>query len=201
MESATKALESLRATAKTVNLGNVVPRDVRWLWPARIPLGKFTLLFGDPGLGKSFITLDMAARVTTGRAWPDGGECPRGTVLLIGAEDDVEDTVAPRLWSRLFMDAIKYPEAGLVVGMLTLMVGLPVLVLHWRWTGDLRSIVTVLGWGCTFKGTLYLLAPGVLAWSARGKVERPAVFVIAGIVGTIAGGLALLGAWQAATVL
>src|SRR5688572_22453521 len=98
MESAKKALDSLRPRARTVNIAGVKPKDVRWLWPERNPIGKFTLLFGDPGLGKSFITLDMAARVSTGRAWPDGGACPEGSVLLIGAEDDVEDTVCPRLW-------------------------------------------------------------------------------------------------------
>ena len=31
---------------------------VRWLWPGRIPLGKLTILEGDPGLGKSLLTLD-----------------------------------------------------------------------------------------------------------------------------------------------
>ena len=44
---------------------------LEWLWPGRVPLGKLTLLAGDPGLGKSFVTLDMAARVSRGAAWPD----------------------------------------------------------------------------------------------------------------------------------
>ncbi len=44
---------------------------IRWLWPGRIPLGKLTLLDGDPGLGKSLVTLDLVARLTTGRAMPD----------------------------------------------------------------------------------------------------------------------------------
>ncbi len=47
------------------------PRQpVEWLWPQKIPLGKVTLLIGDPGLGKSLIALDVASRVTTGGSLP-----------------------------------------------------------------------------------------------------------------------------------
>ena len=49
-----------------MNLADVTPRAVRWLWPDRIPLGKLTLIAGEPGQGKSFLTMDLAARVTTG---------------------------------------------------------------------------------------------------------------------------------------
>ncbi len=70
-----------------------------WLWPGRIPLGKLTLLAGDPGLGKSLVTLDIAARVSRGLAWPDSPLLPQpvGSVILFNAEDDVADTIAPRL--------------------------------------------------------------------------------------------------------
>ncbi|WP_165698855.1 AAA family ATPase [Bremerella volcania] len=70
-----------------------------WLWPGRIPLGKLTLLAGDPGLGKSFVTLDIAARVSRGEPWPDLPllkQSPAG-VVLFNAEDDLADTIAPRL--------------------------------------------------------------------------------------------------------
>jgi hypothetical protein len=78
-------------------LADVAPREVSWLWPGRIPLGRITLLVGRPGEGKSFLTIDAAARVTTGTPWPDGSECPVGSVLLISAEDDPADTIRPRL--------------------------------------------------------------------------------------------------------
>ncbi len=53
---------------------------------------------GDPGLFKSTLTLDIAARVTTGRAWPDGcGVAPVGNVVILTAEDGLADTVRPRL--------------------------------------------------------------------------------------------------------
>lgn len=49
------------------------PREsVRWLWPKRIPLGYLTLLAGEPQAGKSYLTLDIAARTSRGGPWPDG---------------------------------------------------------------------------------------------------------------------------------
>jgi len=44
---------------------------VHWLWPERLPLGCLSLLIGDPGVGKSLLTADLAARLTTPRPWPD----------------------------------------------------------------------------------------------------------------------------------
>jgi AAA domain len=85
-------------------LSEVKMEPLRWLWPGRIPLGKVTILDGDPGLGKSLITLDLIARVTTGGGMPDepdavlrelAGES-HGAVLLC-TEDGLGDTIAPRL--------------------------------------------------------------------------------------------------------
>lgn len=87
-------------TGPVVTLSDVEPETVRWLWPDRIPLGKLTMLDGDPGLLKSTITLDLAARLSRGAAMPDGSspevDGPAGTVLLT-AEDGLADTVRPRL--------------------------------------------------------------------------------------------------------
>jgi hypothetical protein len=59
-----------------------------------------TILDGDPGRLKSVITIDLAARITTGRRMPDDTasdlDGPRGVVLL-SAEDDADDTIRPRL--------------------------------------------------------------------------------------------------------
>lgn len=85
----------------TVCLSDVVSVPVEWLWPDRIPLGKITLLAGDPKLGKSFLTMDLAARVSGGKDVPSGaGECfSAGSVVLLSAEDDLDDTIKPRLES------------------------------------------------------------------------------------------------------
>ncbi|GIW96964.1 MAG: hypothetical protein KatS3mg111_0297 [Pirellulaceae bacterium] len=82
---------------KLVCLADIEPRAVRWLWRNRIPAGRVTLLVGIPGAGKSFLTCDMAARISTGTPWPDASECERGSVLLMTAEDDPHDTIRPRL--------------------------------------------------------------------------------------------------------
>ncbi|HRQ74695.1 MAG TPA: AAA family ATPase [Phycisphaerales bacterium] len=78
-------------------LADIEPREVQWLWPGRVPLGRITLLVGRPGEGKSFLTTDMASRVSIGRMWPDGSACPDGSVILVSAEDDPADTIRPRL--------------------------------------------------------------------------------------------------------
>lgn len=75
----------------------VKPERVSWLWPGRLAAGKITMLDGDPGLGKSTLTAEIAARISRGQPLP-GGEAgsPRGVVLL-SAEDGAADTIVPRL--------------------------------------------------------------------------------------------------------
>lgn len=77
----------------------ISPRKVEWLWPDRIPLGKLTTFAGWGGLGKSFVTLDLAARISRGGEIPGtNGECFQdGNVLILNSEDDPEDTSVPRL--------------------------------------------------------------------------------------------------------
>ena len=90
-------MEEPEGRMRLVSLADVQPAPISWLWPGRIPRGKLTLLVGDAGLGKSFVTLDLAARLSTGRAWPDGTPAPVGDVYLLGAEDGLSDTIRPRL--------------------------------------------------------------------------------------------------------
>ncbi len=78
-------------------LSSVVPEEVSWLWPSWLALGKLALVDGDPGLGKSAMTLDLAARVSAGMALPDGAECEPAGVVLLSAEDGLADTIRPRL--------------------------------------------------------------------------------------------------------
>jgi hypothetical protein len=72
----------------------VIPVD--WLWPGFIPLAKIVLLEGDPDLAKTTISLDLAARITSGRPMPDGSPGVEGTAVFLGFEDDFADTVVPR---------------------------------------------------------------------------------------------------------
>jgi RecA-family ATPase len=90
--------QSFRKAA--VCLGEVRNQPVEWLWPGYLPRGTLVLLDGDPGLGKSFLTLDLAARLSAGKAMPpeEGkGTLPPLDVLLLNAEDDLLRTLRPRL--------------------------------------------------------------------------------------------------------
>ena len=91
--------ESVDVGAVMVRLADVEPETVDWLWPGRIPCWRLTVLDGDPGLGKSAVTIDLASRVTRYARMPDGtrGLWTARGVVLIGVEDGLADTVRPRL--------------------------------------------------------------------------------------------------------
>jgi len=82
-----------------VCLADVETQELNWLWPNRIPMGKLSLLVGDPDLGKSLLTIYMASIITKGGQWPDlpNESTEKGSVVLLTAEDDLEDTVKPRM--------------------------------------------------------------------------------------------------------
>ena len=77
---------------------SVQPVALEWLWPARIPKGKVTVLAGNPGVGKGLITCDLAAALTTGRKFPDceNKNAPMD-VAMLACEDGEADTIRPRL--------------------------------------------------------------------------------------------------------
>lgn len=90
--------ESLRPRLKYRCLADIESVPLTWLWPGKVPSGKLTLFAGDPGLGKSFVTIDMASRVSRGKDWPDGTKNQdAGSVIVLACEDDVSDTIKPRL--------------------------------------------------------------------------------------------------------
>ncbi len=79
------------------SLRDLSPRPLTWFWPGRLALGKLAILDGDPGLGKSLVALDLCARLSTGRPFPDGSLGLTGNSLVLNAEDGAEDTIRPRL--------------------------------------------------------------------------------------------------------
>ncbi|OFZ50409.1 MAG: hypothetical protein A2381_13510 [Bdellovibrionales bacterium RIFOXYB1_FULL_37_110] len=80
-----------------VNLADVVAEEVEWFWYPYIPKGKVTLLEGDPGLGKSWLSLYLAVATSLGSDLPDSPKREAANVLLLCAEDGIEDTIKPRL--------------------------------------------------------------------------------------------------------
>jgi len=86
-----------RSRAHVKCFAEIKSTKIEWLWPGRIALGKLTVIAGPPGLGKSFLTCDLAARVSTGLLLPDSNHFVCGDVLMLNAEDDPADTIRPRL--------------------------------------------------------------------------------------------------------
>jgi hypothetical protein len=89
--------EAEPAGAQVLRLADVEPERITWLWNGYLPLGKQVTLDGDPGVGKSTVTADIAARITTGSPMPDGTAPVKGAVLILSAEDGLADTIRPRL--------------------------------------------------------------------------------------------------------
>ena len=76
----------------------ITPEKIEWLWPGRFARGKHTCIAGEPGTGKSQLSIAVIAAVTTGDLWPCGeGKAPLGNVIMLSAEDGAADTIVPRL--------------------------------------------------------------------------------------------------------
>ncbi len=81
---------------------DIEPEEISWLWHPYIPLGKLTILEGDPGQGKTYLMLAIASALTNGYTLPDQRgrpgppSNPKQHVLYISAEDGLADTLVPR---------------------------------------------------------------------------------------------------------
>jgi hypothetical protein len=80
------------------SLADIQPETVKWLWEGRIPIGKVTLLESEPGMGKSTLSLELAARVSRGAPMPlERSHAEPGNVIVFSGDDGLADTVRPRL--------------------------------------------------------------------------------------------------------
>jgi len=89
-------------TNHSINFGSVGMAHIKtkpsgWLWKDWLAVGKVHLLVGDPGIGKTTIALNVAATLTGGGIWPDGTHSEPGNVLIHCLQDNLNDTVLPRL--------------------------------------------------------------------------------------------------------
>lgn len=79
-------------------VADIEPEVVDWLVPESFPLGMLAVVGGQPGLGKSQISISLAAGVTTGRGLPGGALFSKtGSVIILANEDDASRTIRPRL--------------------------------------------------------------------------------------------------------
>ena len=80
------------------SLADIQPEPVEWLWEGRIPLGKVTLLESEPGVGKSTLTLELAARISRGSPMPlVKTHAEPANVIIYSGDDGLADSVRPRL--------------------------------------------------------------------------------------------------------
>lgn len=84
-----------RAIAR--KLSEIEIETVTWLWPNFLPDRKLTILDGMPGVGKSTLTSEIAARITSGTGFPNGETIDPKRVVFIAVEDGVADTIKPRV--------------------------------------------------------------------------------------------------------
>jgi putative DNA primase/helicase len=101
-ETATNLLDRIAGQGSTRitfhSFTSIQSKPIAWIWEGYLAEGKLTSLPGEPGDGKSLISVDLAARVATGRDFPDGSKNILGPadVLILTEEEDPEDTIKPR---------------------------------------------------------------------------------------------------------
>lgn len=92
-------VEKQNIELKLIHMEDVVSKEVEWLWYPYIPYGKITIIEGDPGEGKTTLVLKLAAALSRGLPPPcdDDKEYEPIHIIYQTAEDEIEDTIKPRL--------------------------------------------------------------------------------------------------------
>ena len=84
-------------TVKIIRMSDVELTPVEWLWKPYLPFGKLSVLQGNPGEGKTYFAMHLAAACTNGKLLPNMERMEPFNVLYQTAEDGLGDTVKPRL--------------------------------------------------------------------------------------------------------
>jgi RecA-family ATPase len=80
-----------------MTLSEVEPEEVDWFWEPLIPYRMLTIMEGDPGIGKSYVAMHIAAEASKGGRLPNGVRLSKLRVLYFSAEDDPAFTIRPRI--------------------------------------------------------------------------------------------------------
>lgn len=102
-------------------MSEVEPVEIDWLWRHRFARGMLSMIVGNPGIGKTMLSCEMMAHLTTGRPWPDGSSCSLGDVFIFSIEDDATvlrsrleacgaDLTRVRYWTDFFDLTQEWPK-------------------------------------------------------------------------------------------
>jgi len=91
------SIQSYEKSAVLQKASELKPKPINWIWEGWIAAGKFHLLGGVAGTGKTTISLALVSSITNGGKFPDGSTASKGNVVVWTGEDDVCDTLTPRL--------------------------------------------------------------------------------------------------------
>ena len=84
-------------SVKIIRMSDVELTPVDWLWKPYLPFGKLSVLQGNPGEGKTYFAMHLAAACTNGKLMPNMERLEPFNVIYQTAEDGLGDTVKPRL--------------------------------------------------------------------------------------------------------
>jgi len=106
-----------REPVRFISADTIEPLPVYWLWYPYVPMGMVTLISGDPGLGKSWMTMSIAADISAGRKLPEMRTAlPPRKVLIMNYEDSPQHTIIPRLMALgANMANVRLPDRGFVL--------------------------------------------------------------------------------------
>lgn len=99
MEATLQPCEELSAAGPGIKItrGDAIKLEpIDWLWPGWLAAGKFHLLAGQAGTGKTSIAISLAAELSRGGEWPDGSPAAIGATLIWSGEDSPSDSLLPR---------------------------------------------------------------------------------------------------------
>jgi hypothetical protein len=101
MNAESKNADNTNAKPEVLTLGQFCSLGVNWIWPPYLPCDMLTMLSGDPGVGKTYVALALAAALTAGRIpgtnGPEGaGVVPPTNVLYLSMENSPERILRPR---------------------------------------------------------------------------------------------------------
>jgi putative DNA primase/helicase len=96
VKSAAKGAIDVYGPVVSMSIDPEAMQPIEWLWEGMIPDKAITIIYGEPGAGKTTVALSIAASMTRGKM-PDGLACTPSSVLVWCGEDDTQRVVIPRL--------------------------------------------------------------------------------------------------------